>query len=147
MPTPQQVRVPTPIQGNSGKYMCPFTSDDTVAEWVDKGVAARFGSAIGGAAGAYAGQKALEQIPFIGGILGQKVGEGVGRQVAISASGGMEFIKKTSDLSFNSIDDVAVYMYAKYTTRPDYGRILQLTQEIYPELKGRYAPAIQRARM
>lgn len=50
---------PEPIYGNTGQYMCPFTEDGTVAAWVEKGMTA--------SVGAYAGQKALEQVPFIGG--------------------------------------------------------------------------------
>jgi len=147
LPTQTQVRVPTPIRGNSGQYMCPFTSDDTVAEWVSTGVKARFGSAVGSAIGARAGQEILKNIPIIGGILGQEVGKAAGRRIAISSSGGMEKIKSTSDLSFNSIDDMAVYMYAKHSGRKDYKQVLQLTQEIYPKLQGRYIRAIRAARI
>ncbi|MDB6114799.1 MAG: hypothetical protein JWQ62_1744, partial [Lacunisphaera sp.] len=71
-PTASAVVAPKPIEGNTGKYMSPFTSDGVVAEWVDKAVKAKMGSAVGGAIGAYAGQKAMENIPFIGGMLGQK---------------------------------------------------------------------------
>ena len=36
-------------------------------------------------AGNYAGQKAMEQVPFVGGFLGKKAGEALGRQAALSA--------------------------------------------------------------
>lgn len=146
LPAPEQVRVPTPISGNAGSYMCPFTSDGTVAEWVQAGLKARFGSALGGAAGAYAGAKACEQIPIVGGLVGGYVGREIGRAVAVKAAGGGEAIKRSSDLSFNSVDDLAVYMYAKHASHPEYSKVLKLTWEIYPKLQKRYLPAIRAAR-
>jgi hypothetical protein len=125
--------------------MAPYTSDGVVADWVDKAVKAKMGSAVGGALGAYAGQKALEQVPFIGGFLGEKAGNAIGREVAISASGGWDNIKKTSDLSFNSVDELAVWMYAKYATNEHYADVLSATEAIYPELTERYVPAIMGA--
>jgi hypothetical protein len=141
-----KAKAPTPIADNSGKYMSPFTSDGVVAEWVDKAVKAKMGSAVGGAIGAYAGQKALENVPFIGGFIGQKAGAAMGREIAVKASGGWEYIKKTSDLSFNTIDDLSVWMYANYSTNEHYADVLSATQEIYPEMKTRYYAAIQARR-
>ncbi len=142
-PTPAQVAAPTPIQNNSGKFMAPYTSDGVVAEWVDKAVKAKMGAAIGANVGAYAGQKALEQIPFVGGFIGEKAGKAIGREIAVKSSGGWEAIKAGSDLSFNSVDDLAVWMYAKYSSNEHYKDVLAATQGIYPELVERYAPAIQ----
>ena len=142
-PTPAQVTAPTPLQNTSGKFMAPYTSDGVVAEWVDKAVKAKMGAAIGSNVGAYAGQKALEQIPFVGGFIGEKAGKAIGREIAVSASGGWESIKAASDLSFNTVDDLAVWMYAKYSTNEHYKDVLAATQGIYPELVERYAPAIQ----
>lgn len=136
---------PTGIPDNSGKYMAPYTSDGVVAEWVDKAVKAKMGSAVGGAIGAYAGQQAMKNIPFIGGMLGQKLGESMGREIAIKSAGGWELIKKTSDISFNTVDELSVWMYAKYSTNEHYAEVLKATQEIYPEMKQRYFAAIQAA--
>ena len=82
-PAPDTIVAPTPIEGNTGKYMCPFTSDDTICEWVSSGIGAKAGANVGSVVGAYAGQKALEQIPFVGGFIGQKVGRKIGREIAI----------------------------------------------------------------
>ena len=144
-PTATAVSAPKPIEGNTGKYMSPYTSDGVVAEWVDKAVKAKMGSAVGGAIGAYAGQKAMENIPFIGGLLGQKVGESMGREIAVKASGGWEAIKSTSDLSFNTVDELSIWMYATHSTNEHYAEVLAATQEIYPEMKQRYYAAIQSA--
>ena len=142
---PEQIVPPSPIQGNSGEYMCPYTSDGVVAEWVDKAINAKAGATIGKTAGAYAGQKAMEQIPFVGGILGGMAGEAIGRKIAIESCGGWEYIKDTSDLSFNSCDDLAVYIYATHSSHSHYDKVLSAAYEIYPDLEKNYWSAIKEA--
>lgn len=142
---PQQLTAPQPIVGNSGKYMSPYTEDGTVAAWVEKGKSASAGASLGGFVGAQAGQKLAENIPFVGGFLGQAVGEKAGRAIALNMVGGEEFIRANSDLSFNSVQELAVYMYATNSSHKDYQEALKLTQEIYPELKQAYFPAIAMA--
>lgn len=139
---PSAITAPAPIMGNTGKYMSPFTEDGTVAPWVEKGRAASAGSNVGGFVGAQAGAKLAENIPFVGGWIGQSVGESLGRQVALKMVGGEEFIKANSDMSFNSVNDLAVYMYAKNSSHKSYAEVLDLTQKIYPDLKTAYMPAI-----
>lgn len=142
---PESIQAPEPIAGNTGKYMSPYTEDGTVAKWVEKGRAASAGANIGGFVGAQAGAKLAENIPFIGGLIGQKVGQEVGRSVAINMVGGEAYIKENSDLSFNSAEDMAVYMYVKNSAHKDYPQVLELTQKIYPELQEVYMPAIIKA--
>lgn len=139
---PDQLTAPSPIMGNSGKYMSPFTEDGTLTEWVDMAIKAKAGAEIGSAAGAYAGQKVMEQIPFVGGMLGSAVGERIGREIAIKNAGGLEHIRETSDISFNSLDDMAVYLYVKYSTKPHYKDALDATFQIYPDFKKRYQIAL-----
>ncbi len=145
MAQPDQLTAPTPIASNTGKYMCPYTTDDVLAEWVDSAVKAKAAGAIGGAVGAYAGAKAMEQIPFIGGFLGKKVGNKIGKEIAIKAAGGREAIMAASDLSFNSVDDMAVYLYVKYSTSEHYKDALDACNGIYPEFKQQYSAALWRA--
>ena len=147
MATPQQLMAvaPQPIYGNTGEFMSPYTEDGVVAPWVDKAINAKLGAAIGSQAGAYAGRKLMENVPFFGGMLGEKVGNEAGRRIAIEASGGWEYIKGTSDLSFNTLDDLAVYIYAHHSAHPDFQKVLEATWEIYPELQTAYYPAIQNA--
>jgi phage tail tape-measure protein len=125
--------------------MCPYTQDDVVALWVDKAVNAKAAASVGKAAGAYVGQKALEQIPFVGAFLGSKAGEAVGRKIAIEASGGWEYIKETSDLSFNSLEDMAVWLYATKSSNEHYPEVYKATCGIYPELQEVYYSAIMNA--
>jgi len=146
---PSEMTCPDPIKGNSGKYMCPFTQDEVMAEWVDKAVSAKLGAAVGKTVGTYGGKKVAEQlgsqVPFVGGCLGAKAGEAAGRQIAINLAGGWKNIKETSDLSFNSLDDMSVYLYAKCSSNEHYQDALAATFEIYPALASAYPKALQKA--
>lgn len=124
-----------PIEGNTGEFMSPITSDGVPAEWVDNAINAKMGAGIGSAVGAYAGSKALEAIPFVGGFLGEKVGNAAGRAIAIEGAGGEEFIRESSDLSFNSLEDLTIYLYSSYGTNPNYQDVASAVAEIYTDLK------------
>jgi hypothetical protein len=145
MAAPSSIQAPTPIVGNAGKFMSPYTEDGTVAKWVEKGRSASAGASVGGFVGAQVGSRLAENIPFVGGFIGQQVGQAAGRSVALSMVGGEAYIKETSDLSFNSVEDLAVYMYAKNSSHKDYPKVLELTQAIYPDLARAYYPAIAKA--
>jgi len=145
MPQPAELVSPHPIQGNNGEYMCPYTSDGVLTEWVDKAVNAKIGATIGKTAGAFAGAKACEQIPIFGAFVGSAVGNKIGRSIAIKASGGWDYIKKTSDLSFNSLDNMSVYLYCNHSSHAHYSQALKATWEIYPAMKSRYNRAIRSA--
>jgi hypothetical protein len=128
------------INGNSGRYMSPYTSDGVTAEWVNKAINANIGatagSGVGAAAGAYAANKALESIPFasvFGGMLGSAAGESIGRETAIEASGGWAYIRATSDQSFRSLADMAEYLRAVYGNEATYGDVIAATTQVYPD--------------
>lgn len=137
---------PTPLEGNGGKYMCPYTSDDVLAEWVDKGINVKTGEAIGAGVGAvaggYAGQQIMNQVPLVGGLLGSLVGkaagEAIGRQAAVSSFGGWEYVKETSDLSFNSVDDMVVYIYLKHAGDANFPDVVKAVSTLYPEVSERF---------
>ena len=100
---------------------------------------------IGAMAGNYAGQKAMEQVPFVGGFLGKKAGAAMGRGVALKAIGGEEFLRASTDLSFNSLNDMALFMYVNHSANPEYQKILDATYAIYPDFQTAYLPALQSA--
>jgi hypothetical protein len=130
-----------PIQGNAGKFMSPFTTDGTTAGWITKSMQVKAAGQIGSLAGQYAGQKAMEQVPFVGGMLGKKAGEKLGREMALKAIGGEEFLRSSSDLSFETPQDMADYIKANHAEREDLSKILQATYAIYPELQTVYPTA------
>ncbi len=145
MPTPSSLVAPAPIEDSSGAFLSPYTSDGVLAEWVDKAVSAKAGAALGGAVGNYAGQQATENIPFIGGFIGQKLGEEAGRKIALEAAGGEQYMRETSDLSFATLEDLAVYIYVNHSSHEHYQDALSATMEIYPQLKMSYQNALLQA--
>lgn len=132
-PQPSTLLVPKPIMDNSGEYLFPYTQDDVLAQWTDKAIAAEGASQVGGAIGAYAGAKALEQIPFVGGFLGQKLGNKIGKEIVINNAGGMEFIKESSDVSFNNAKDYCIYAYAKYSANEHYASAMKAAYALYAD--------------
>lgn len=148
--TKTNIIVPEAIPDNSGKFMCPFTSDGVIAPWMEKAYAARFGAAVGKAVAQIAVREGLKQaagfVPIPGlDIVAAKAGEAAGREIAIKMCGGREYIRNTSDLSFNNVDDLGVYIFANYSDRPDYAKVLKLTWGIYPKLQQRYPKALNKA--
>jgi hypothetical protein len=136
---------PEPIKGNTGQYMSPYTQDDVLAEWVEMGIKARMAGQAGQIIGAEVGQRVLGQIPFVGGLIGQHAGKAAGKAIAIQMCGGEEKIKATSDLSFNSLDDMSLYMYAKHSKDKNYEDVLKAVTGIYPDLQERYYQALMDA--
>ncbi len=129
------------IEGTSGNFMSPYTSDGVTAEWVNKAINANIGSTVGSgvgaAAGAYAAEQALDSVPFggfIGGMIGSSLGKSVGRDAAIEASGGWDYIRSTSDQSFRSLADMARYLTLTYGNEPTFNEAMAAAAQVYPEL-------------
>ena len=126
---------------NSGQYMSPWTQDGVLAEWVNMTIDARIGEAAGGAvgavAGAAAGRRVLRNVPggsFLGGMAGAQAGQATGREMALQAAGGMEHIRNTSDMSFNSLQDMARYLRAMHGSDPNFSDAINAASRIYPGL-------------
>lgn len=130
--------VPKPIESNEGEFMSPYTSDGVLAEWVNNMINAEIGSALGSTAGVLVGQKLTSDIPIAGAWVGGSVGSMIGEKVAFEAGGGEEFIKQSSDLSFNDLKSLAIYIYVNYSDTEHYQAALKATQALYPELKNKY---------
>lgn len=115
-----------------------------MAEWVDQAtqvrVKAEFGKLLGALLGAATAERE-EKDPVIGAVEGAAEGEERSRQAAID----WLQVRRTSDLSFESLDNMAVYLYVHHSSHPHYWDALEATWEIYPELKTRYCPAVLEA--
>ena len=145
LPPPNSLLAPRPILGNTGKFMCPYTQDEVLA----------LGSLLGAVAAAQQleedaegedGDEYDDVNPSERIAEGAREGEELGRQLAIALSGGWAYIRRTSDLSFNSIEVMAVYLYVEHSSHDHYYAALDATFQIYPELRGIYVDAILKAR-
>jgi hypothetical protein len=127
----------------TGKYFCPFRKDGSASPWVSKAVSiqtgAMAGSAIGGVAAAHMGEQLLGNVPFIGGFLGKSVGSAVGKRagtaVTLEMVGGWDAIRESSDLSFETLADMADYIRLNNSSHPQYIQIIRATAAVYPELR------------
>jgi hypothetical protein len=157
-PAPELLASPKAIEGTTGKFMSPFTSDGVTAGWVTKAMSVKASGAVGAmagsAAGQYAANKAANQmasivpIPgmsFLAQRAGKAAGEAAGRGMALQSIGGEAFLKSSTDLSFNTLQEMAIYMYVNHSTHPDYAKIVDATTTIYPDFKAAYGPALQTA--
>lgn len=152
---PDKIIAPRPIANNRGKYRSPFTATGVVALWAQKPIAetdngSDMAGSVGGALGQQAANKALEFVPFgLGGMIGQSVGESAARAATKKniepELPGMDAVIASSDISFNSVNDLAVYMYAKNSAHGQYARVLALAQRVYPELQDAYTSAVEKA--
>jgi len=116
-----------------------------LAECVDMGIKARMAGQAGQLVGAEVGQRLLGQIPFVGGLIGQHAGKAAGKAIAIQMCGGEEKIKATSDLSFNNLDDLALYIYVRHSKDANYNDVVKAVTGIYPDLQERYSQALVNA--
>jgi hypothetical protein len=133
---------PTPIYDNSGAFLSPYRCDGTPTEWSNKAMSAGAGAAVGG----MAAEKAAAAIPFVGGFFSKKAKDVGAKTGAMTAAGGAEFVKSTSNISFNTPQELAVYLQAKHAALdPDFAKRVAAAMSIYPELKTAYAPAVQAA--
>jgi hypothetical protein len=138
------VVAPQPLASNKGKYFLPYNAEGQLTEWATKTFSTQVGAALGAKAGEEAGKQLASRVPF-GGLasgLMKKKGKEMG---AVAAIGGAKFIQKTSSVSFNNLDDLAVYMHVKHGSSGDYAQALAAAMAIYPSLETGYDAAIRNA--
>ncbi|MFA6289687.1 MAG: hypothetical protein WC661_20080 [Opitutaceae bacterium] len=135
---------PAPLTDKSGKYFAPYGADGELNAWGKKALEANVGSLAGEKAGGMAVSAAGSVIPGAGLLspFAKKKSKELGAKAAV---GGSDFIKKTSDYSFNSLEDYAVFLHAKFAGQPTYKQALASTIAVYPELETTLEPAIKAA--
>lgn len=142
LPKPETLVSPTPMQGNSGKFLNPYLADGTLTPWAKKGVNSNRAAT---GVGAFAAGMAIDVFSPVG---GGDIAEGVAKQhAAIGAAGGKKYMKSTSDSSFKRRQDFAVFIYANHSTKTYYKKkLLPLLNEIYPGLEEHYYNDISKAK-
>ena len=138
---------PTPIAGTGGKYISPFLANGQITQWAEKSwseevvknvsgnVGGNVGSRIGGAIGGAWGS-------LVGAVTGRVAAREATREAFLSAIGGEEYIKANSDLSFNSLTDMAKFMYIKHSKNSQYAHVLDAVMQLYPDMEETYEKAI-----
>lgn len=146
-------KVPKPRKDTKGKYISPYRADGTLAPWAEKAIASGASAALGNAAGDELGKMATKELAdkvpggaVLGGLFGRKAKKTLAETAAVKSVGGWDYIKETSDQSFNSTMDLAVYLHVNYAgADPDFAKAVGAAMAIYPRLVGAYEPAIKRA--
>jgi hypothetical protein len=139
-----RMTLPVPRADTGGQYLCPYTQAGTLTAWAEQAQAAATGGVAGNVAGEQAANQVAARVPFAG-LFKKEIKETAQAQGAAAAAGGWEHIRQTSELSFDKVDDLAVFMHGKYSTMPDYDKALASAMSLYPELYERYEPANQAA--
>lgn len=135
---------PQPLPDNSGKYLSPYTADGEVTDWAKKSLQAEAGAQAGDAAGNAAANAVARKVPF-GGLLKSKTKATASAAGAATAMGGWDFIRDSSDISFNEMQKFSVYLQVTHGDDPAYDESLAATMKLYPELKTGYRKALRQA--
>jgi hypothetical protein len=139
-----ELEAPEPIAGNQGKLLLPYRADGEITAWAEKALNAQAGKLAGEQAGNVASKAIASKIPFGGLAAGalKKKSKEVG---AVTALGGMKFIKANSDISFNNLDDYCVYLHVRHAGDPNYKEALSAAMAVYPDLETHFDVAIKNA--
>lgn len=139
---------PEPILDSSGAYVSPYLASGAEAPWVGRlATTDMFAQATTERAGRRAGSRLAG-----GGLLGAVAGEVAGgaarkasREAAFEALGGEEKMREESDLSFNTADDLIVWLHVNHRKNEGFERARKATGLIYPEVVDRWYSALDNA--
>ena len=136
---------PRPHPDNSGKFFLPYDANGQLTAWANKALEAQIGAAVGGKAGEKAGQMAASKIPLAGGLLAmgaKKKGKELG---ALAALGGADFIRQTSSVSFDRLEDLSLYLHLNYAGHADYVKAFAAAMALYPDLAKNHEATVRQA--
>lgn len=135
---------PEAITDKSGKFFLPYDDEGNLTEWANKALGAQVGAAVGAKAGEKAGSLLAAKVPF-GGLLGKKAKQKGKEMGALAAVGGTDFVKKSSSLSFKTLEDMSLYMHLNCSENEDYIKAFAAAMAIYPELEKIYEATVKKA--
>lgn len=142
---PAEPVAPAPVADKGGKFFLPFDEKGELTPWANKAIGAQVGAAVGAKAGEKAGSMLASKVPLAGGLLAmgaKKKGKELG---ALAAVGGTDFVKSSSALSFNSIQDLALYLHLNCSSNADYIKGFAAAMAIYPDLEKTYESTVKGA--
>ncbi|GAB5560329.1 MAG: hypothetical protein SynsKO_19760 [Synoicihabitans sp.] len=138
------LKAPKPRYDNKGKFLLPYTQEGEPTEWAGKIVQSQVGKMAGEKAGNMAANALASKVPF-GGLAGGFMKKKAKESAAVMAMGGKKFIKETSDQSFKSLEDYAVFLQARHGNDPDFKMTLAAAVALYPDLEHRFAGYVKKA--
>jgi hypothetical protein len=124
--------VPEPRPGSSGEFMSPFTTEGKLAPWMQRALIA--GSSSTGRTLAESGVTYLAGTQVAG-----VVDYAIEQHATIRAAGGRAGIKADSDVSFDSLIDLALHLHLLYSNHRDYDEILAILYLVYPKIESSFA--------
>lgn len=138
------LEAPEPRADADGKYVSPYLAEGEVTEWAEKSVHAEAGAQAGDMAGDVAADTMAKKIPF-GGLLKGKTKDAASSAGAAAAIGGWDFIRGSSNISFDEMRDMSVYLHVTHGDEPGYDEALAAAMNLYPELKKGYSKSLKSA--
>jgi hypothetical protein len=143
LPPPDTLQSPTPLPHGGGKYPCPYSASGVLTPWAQRAIESDRG---GAKAGAFAAEMAVGAIPVAGDLFAEHVGQEMVKSAAVKAAGGREFMRGTSDQSFDELDDLAVWHYVNFSTAAEFNTLQKFLTELYPYLAENYGNAVRHAK-
>ena len=139
-----ELDVEEPVEGNGGKFLLPFDIDGNPTPWAEKALNAKAGAAAGKAVGDKAVDSLVSKVPF-GGFLSGAAKSKVKETGAVLAIGGWDYIKETTTLSFDNLQDYSVYLHSEFNGLPGYEDALGAAMAVYPRLEKSHKRSIDKA--
>ena len=143
LPPPDTLQSPTPLPHGGGKYPCPYSASGALAPWAKRAIESDRG---GAKAGAFAAEMAIGAVPIAGDLFAEQVGQEMVRGAAVKAAGGRDFMRVSSDQSFDELDDLAVWHYVNHSTAAEFEALQKFLTELYPYLAENYGNAVRHAK-
>lgn len=139
-----ELEVPEPAEGNTGEFLFPYDENGYLTAWAEKALNAQVGAQAGGLVADQAINSVASRIPLGGFLAGSARGKAK-ETGAVIAIGGWDFIRETSDTSFNKLEDLSVYMHVQFVGDSDYEQALASAMAIYPKLEQGHQRAVDNA--
>ena len=124
--------------------MLPFDIDGNPTAWAEKALNAKAGAAAGKIVGDKAVGSLVSKVPF-GGFLSGAAKSKVKETGAVLAIGGWDFIKDTTTLSFDNLQDYSVYLHSEFDGLPGYEDALGAAMAVYPRLEKSHKKSVGKA--
>jgi len=139
-----ELDVEEPMAASEGKFLLPFDIDGNPTAWATKALNAKAGAAAGKIVGDKAVDSLVSKVPF-GGFLSGVAKSKAKETGAVLAIGGWDYIKETSSLSFDNLQDYSVYLHSEFNGLPGYEDALGAAMAVYPRLEKSHKRSIAKA--